>query len=335
MRDATIHSSGSHPPTGDGSRLSAEATAWLIRLASGEATTEDAEALQRWRSQSPAHRQAFAEAKLLWQVLGPASDLAGESMPEPAAVVPLRPRAQLARRAFLGGALAASVAAVGYVGSRPPFRLWPSPAELTADYRTGTGGRQTLAMGDDVSVILNTQTSIDMRASGSGRREFELIDGEASVTTKAGADVEVVAAGGRVTASAAHFTIRRDNASVCITCMQGEVGVRHRDRVASVSPGQQLVYDHHGLQPVAAADVAVSSAWERGQLIFRHEPFARVVQELNRYRPGKIVLLNDKLGERDVVATFQLASIDAAIDHLAETFGAKLRRLPGGMVLLS
>jgi transmembrane sensor len=334
MRD-TISTSGSHATAGEGSRLNAEATAWLFRLASGEATTEDAEALQRWRSQSAAHRQAFAEAKLLWQVLGPAGDLIDDSKPAPATVVPLRARPQLARRAFLGGALAASVAAVGYVGSRPPFRLWPSPEELAADYRTGTGGRQTVAMGDDVSIILNTQTSIDMRAANAGRRGFELIDGEASITAKPGSDVEVVAAYGRATASAAHFTIRRDNASVCITCMQGEVSVSHRDQRASVQPGQQVVYDDHGLQPVAVADIAVSSAWERGQLIFRHQPFARVVKELNRYRPGKIVVLNDRLGQRDVVATFQLASIDAAIDHLAETFGAKLRRLPGGMVLLS
>lgn len=334
MRDI-IHPSGPRPSIGEGGRLTAEATAWLVRLASGEATTEDAEALQRWRSQSPAHRRAFAEAKLLWQVLGPASDLIDETTPAPAAVVPLRPRHQLARRAFLGGALAASVAAVGYVGSRPPFRLWPSPEQLTADYRTGKGGRQIVAMGDDVSVILNTQTSIDMRPSGSGRRGFELLDGEASITAQAGADLEVVAADGRVAASTAHFTIRRDDMSVCVTCLQGEVSVRYRDQVASVSPGHQIIYDDRGMKPVVATDVAVSSAWERGQLIFRHESFARVVQELNRYRPGKIMLLNDKLGERDVVATVQLGRIDAAIDHLAETFGARLRRLPGGMVLLS
>jgi transmembrane sensor len=183
-------------------------------------------------------------------------------------------------------------------------------------------------------VILNTQTSIDMRAAA-GRRGFELIDGEASITTKAGVDVEIVAAAGRATASSAHFTVRRDNASVCVTCLQGEVSVRHRDQVASVLQGQQIIYDDRGLQPVVSADVAVSSAWERGQLIFRHQPFARVVQELNRYRPGKIVLLNDRLGERDVVATFQLDRIDDAITHLAKTFGARLRRLPGGMVLLS
>lgn len=325
--------------SGDG-LLAAEATAWLVRLASGEATSEDAAAVQRWRSQSSAHRQAFAEAKLLWEVLGPAGDMVRERAKVPAVQaqaatsdVASRRNVKLGRRAFLGGALAASVAAVGYVGSRPPFRLWPSPGELTADYRTGTGERQTVALADDVSIVMNTQTSIDIRSAASGRRTFELIGGEAAVTTKA--SFEVLAANGRVTASSARFTLRIDQTSVCVTCVEGAVRVNRLDRLVEMLAGEQVVYDEDGFKPIAPIDVGVATAWERGQLIFRHEPLARVVQEVNRYRPGKIVLLNDRLGERDVVATFQLSGIDEAVDNLARTFGARLRRLPGGIVLLS
>jgi transmembrane sensor len=340
VRDATSNPSGDISATSGDGPLAVEATAWLLRLASGEATSEDAAALQRWRSQSSAHRQAFAEAKLLWEVLGPAGDMVRERAKVSAVqaqvatnVIASRRNVKLGRRAFLGGALAASVAAVGYVGARPPFRLWPSPGELTADYRTGTGERQTIALADDVSIVMNTQTSIDIRSGAAGTRAFELIDGEAAVMTKA--SFEVFAANGRVTASSARFNMRRDQASVCVTCLEGAVRVNRHDQLVEVLTGQQVVYDDNGFRPVAPIDVAVASAWERGQLIFRHEPLARVVQELNRYRPGKIVLLNDRLGERDVVATFQLSRIDEAVVNLAQTFSARLRRLPGGMVLLS
>jgi transmembrane sensor len=340
VRDATSNQSSDISVTNGDGCLAAEATAWLVRLASGEATSEDATALQRWRSQSPAHRQAFAEAKLLWQVLGPASDMVRERAKVPAvqaqvtpSVVASRPNAKFGRRAFLGGAMAASIAAVGYVGSRPPFRLWPSPGELTADYRTGTGERQTVALADDVSVVLNTQTSIDIRSAAPGRRAFELIGGEAAVTTKT--SFEVFAANGRVTALSARFSLRRDQTSVCVTCVEGAVRVSRLDRLVEMLAGEQVVYDEDGFRPIAPIDIGIATAWERGQLIFRHEPLARVVQEVNRYRPGKIVLLNDRLGERDVVATFQLSGIDEAIDNLAKTFGARLRRIPGGIVLLS
>ncbi|MBB4200030.1 hypothetical protein CCR94_21780 [Rhodoblastus sphagnicola] len=336
VRDVTFDQEGGKSESGGEGRLAEEATAWVLRLASGDATDADAAALQRWRRQSPAHRQAFAEAKLLWEVLGPAGDVVRERArvsTAQARVVATRRNAQLGRRAFLGGALAASLAGVGYVGSRPPFRLWPSPGELTADFRTGAGERQTVALADDVSIVMNTRTSIDLRSQASGSRGFELLDGEAAVATKA--TFEIFAASGRVTASAARFNMRRDQASVCVTCVEGAVRVSRLERFVEVPAGQQVVYDDNGLQQVTPTDVAVATAWERGQLIFRHEPLARVVREIDRYRPGKIVLLNEKLGERDVVATFQLSRIDEAVTNLAQTFGARLRRLPGGMVLLS
>ncbi len=58
-----------------------QAMVWITRLASGHATEADAEALRRWRDASAAHRQAFAEAKLLWEVLGPAAEDAQRATP--------------------------------------------------------------------------------------------------------------------------------------------------------------------------------------------------------------------------------------------------------------
>jgi transmembrane sensor len=49
--------------------LAREAQAWVTHLTSGEATAADAEALNRWRRTSRAHRRAFAEANLLWEKL--------------------------------------------------------------------------------------------------------------------------------------------------------------------------------------------------------------------------------------------------------------------------
>jgi len=52
--------------------LTREAIAWLLRLTSGEATVEDADAFKRWYSQSPHHAAAWSEAVRLWRALGPA-----------------------------------------------------------------------------------------------------------------------------------------------------------------------------------------------------------------------------------------------------------------------
>jgi transmembrane sensor len=314
-----------------------QALAWIMRLASGRATTDDAEALQRWRAESPMHRRAFAEAKLLWEALGPAAQHLAQQGRSAEVRKPRDGSPRLVgRRGLIGGALAASFAAAGYVGSKPPFRFWPSLDELQADYRTATGERRQLVLADDLSVTLNTQTSIGVGPAVPGSRVIELISGEAAVTANANrSSFDIVAAGGRVTAAVARFDMRRSGRSVRVTCLDGVVDVACHDRSVTVPPEHQVTYDADGLGTISTIDLAVVTAWQQGQLVFRHEPLARVLEEINRYRPGRILLLNEKLGERDVVATFHLDRIDDVIAHLAEAFDARARFLPGGVVVLS
>jgi transmembrane sensor len=315
-----------------------QAMAWVVRLASGTATTEDAEALRRWRGENPLHRQAFAEAKLLWEALGAAAEEVAPRLQASGSVVgPAAPARLIGRRALIGGALAASAASVGYVGSRPPFRLWPSIGELRADYRTLTGEQRQVVLSNDVSLFLNTQTSIGLGSTSPGAREIELISGETAIFANGASSesFDVVAAGGRATATIARFNMRRDSATVRVTCLDGDVTVERSEKSVTVPPGHQVTYDEKlGLHEVAPIDLAVATAWQKGQLIFRHEPLARVVEEVNRYRPGRIVLINEELGQRDVVATFHLDRIDEVVDHLSRAFGARTRSLPGGVVLL-
>ncbi|MEW6639089.1 MAG: FecR domain-containing protein [Pseudomonadota bacterium] len=325
-------------PGGGGDAVRQQAADWVLRLASGQATAADAEALHRWRDQSAAHRQAFAEAKLLWETLGSAATaVVSRTVPAGHALAPpmVAPR-RVGRRAVLGGALAASVATMGYLGARPPFQLWPSFGELQADYRTAAGEQRNVALADDVSLVLNTRTSIGVESSA-GAKIVELIAGEASFNARAGerTRLDVVAAGGHAMANMARFDMRRDGATVCVTCLDGTVDIGAHGRSLTLSAGHQATYDDSGLRGATAVDIAAVTAWQQGQLVFRHEPLTRVVAEVNRYRRGRIVLLNDKLGERDVVATFRLDRIDDAVEHLARAFNAQTRYLPGGVVVLS
>ena len=311
-----------------------QAMAWVMRLTSGRATAEDAAALSRWRDGSALHRQAFAEAKLLWETLEPA---AKEIALRSAGRADLHSYRVIGRRALIGGALAASAAAVGYFGAKPPLNLWPSIDELRSDYRTGTGEQRQLALTNDVSLLLNTQTSIDVRSLTMDFRSIELVAGEAAITANAptAAPFIVMAAGGRARATAARFDIRRDGTIVRVTSRDGDVEVGQNDRSVTVPSGHQVTYDGRNLGAVSPVELAVATAWQHGMLIFRHEPLKRVVAEVNRYRPGRIIVLDDKLGSRDVVASFHLDRIDEVVDHMVQAFDAHATFLPGGVVLLS
>lgn len=312
-----------------------QATAWITLLVSGKATASDAEALQRWKWRSAANREAFAEAKLLWDALGPAST-AVAARTAPSGELYARPvgGARLTRRIILAGSLAASAAAIGYTGSNPALRLWPSMDELTADYRTGVGEQRRVALSESITLTLNTRTSVSLRGDSSSTRSIELIAGEAAVSAVGRMPFSVEAAGGSAT-GAARFDVRRDGARVQVTCLEGTVDVACGGRSTMIESGKRVVYDASRLGDVAAVNVAAATAWQRGQLIFRHEPFAHVIAEVNRYRPGRIVVLNSALARRDVVATFQLNQIDEVVRDLSVAFGARTRSLPGGVLLLS
>ncbi len=303
----------------------------------------DAKALTRWRQTSRAHRRAFAEANLLWDKLGPA---AAESARNAAPVRAIgrqfaSSERWLGRRAFLGGAMAASAAAAGYLVVRPPLDLWPSLAELASDYRTGTGQQRQIAFEDNVSVRLNTRTSITVPSPDPGHDHadrIELISGEAAITTKpqASRPFIVEAAQGQTLATNARFNVRRDGARVCVTCLEGDVQVQHLGQSSALRFRQQIIYTADRLgAPTSVDDPEAITAWERGLLVFRNDPLAHVIEEVNRYRPGQIILMNRELGKQPVLATFRIDRIEEVVPRLQTVFGVQIKTLPGGIVLVS
>jgi transmembrane sensor len=316
-------------------RLRDEAQAWLARLTSGEATAADLGALNAWRVQSPAHARAFAEAALLWNLLGDATQQAVIRGPALVAA-PVRPRALMGRRAFIGGGLLAASAASAAAVVHPPLGLWPSWSELAAEYRTHKGERRQIEVADNMAIQINTQTSIDLRPATDGAVQIELIAGEAAFASQKARtpDIVVHAGSGHVQARNAEFNIRRDGNTVSVSCVSGEVLVSCEAGTTILRNGQQTLFNERGMSQIVAIDPEVVTAWQRGLLIFRDEALSRVIEEVNRYRFGKIVLLDGKLGPRRIVANFRLDRIDDVVDFVAEVVQARVRRLPGGLVLL-
>lgn len=307
---------------------------WVLQLASGEATVADLEALRRWRASSPDHERAFAEAVALRAKVRSAVE-AGRDAPPTLGVPARRARPQLNRRALFGGAVAASAA--GYMLVRPPLDAWPSLSELTADYRTKIGERRQVAVGPGVSLDLNTRTSVADR-SVAGRPRIELVSGEVAITAarKPGAAPLVAIAGaGRAIVAAGAVDIRRDGDVVCVACLSGRARILHPAGEAALSARQQVAWTADKVDAVAEVDPTAVGAWRSGRLVFRNRPLSDVVREINRYRPGRIVLTNAALGQRTVYGVFHTDHIDGAVEEIRSLVGARATRLPGGVVLLS
>ena len=317
-------------------QLQQEAIAWLSLLSSGTATQADGEALKRWCREDPAHARAYAKAARVWEMLTPAAAQALRPDVETLAGT-TSVRSVIGRRSFLGGAVAASAACAAYAVVHPPLGLWPSLAELAADVRTATGEQRRVEVADGIAVDLNTRSSLALRTGSEDSRHIELISGEAVIAAgpKADNSCVVIASNGRIFAQDARFDVRHDNdGQVRVVCLEGRVQVEHPTQAVTLIARQQVAYDRLGIGETRIVDPTVVTAWQQGRLIFRKEPLSQVIAEVNRYRPGRIVLIDSNLGARLIDASFQLNRLENVIVYLQQAFDARVRSLPGAVVLV-
>ena len=309
-----------------------QAQNWLVRLTSGSATTDDAREYKRWCAQSAAHADAMSEVSRVWEVARQAGKSFGAVRQPAARIAPLG-IARPGRRAFMGGALAAGAAA--WLLVRPPGNMWPSLSDIAADYHTGTGEQHEFILNEQIQVALNTQTAANILPVD-GRSALEVKSGEAQVDVPEKASFVVHAGGGQVAAqSAARFNVRVDGRQVCVTCLSGKVEVSYGARVLVATAAQQITYGQGAAVSTAAADISKLNAWRKGMLVFDNTSLASVVDEINRYRPGKIILTNDDLGRRRVQAQVRMDQLADVVGLIQASYGAKVTMLPAGIVVLS
>ena len=161
--------------------IEAEAAAWVARFDAGDVSAKDQAAFQEWLNRSALHRQAIAEYGSLWSEFDALKLLtdAGEAGREesrannqPAMLQRARP--WLAACAALaiavgGGALLfpSKPHVSAKIENRAPARQFYPPARLF--YETAVGGQKRITLADGSSVILNTNSRLDVDFSGAGR----------------------------------------------------------------------------------------------------------------------------------------------------------------------
>lgn len=314
--------------SGNADEIRRQAAAYVVRLVSGEGTAADVAEMRAWASECPRHAQALAEAATLRQMArdlhNPASTNAVASRP---------PAALLSRRQFMGTALAASTAA--YLVFDPPLGLWPSAGDIWrrshADHATGVGEEREIALQDGIALQMGARTLINNRSGG-----IELVTGEAELRATRQARAFLVAAAGGVTRlNDGRMNIRCDDKRVSVTCIEGALTVEAAGRAVELRRGWQAQYDPDGLDAPEPADLAAVSGWRRGTLIFRAAPLGAIAEEINRYRPGRILVLNPALARQTFYAVIHTSQIASAPQQLRDLAGARLRLLPGDVAVLT
>lgn len=301
--------------------LRQQALTWITRLSSGEATQEDAKALASWRQRSAEHEAAFRDQARLWRDMGRALEIERASKPV------------ISRRAVMTGAgVAASLAGVGFAASS--FGLLPSIWSRSPDYLTSTGEQLTVTLPDNSRAFLDGGTSMALDFGGE-KRGVELMSGAAvfEVASETMRPFTVTAGPGRLEAAEGSFSVSLDTDDVSVQCLSKRVTV-HCLGSQLLAESHGLTYSQDGLGSVSDIDVATAAAWRRGLLVFENRALEDIVLDINRHRPGKVVIARPRLKTLRMSGVFHLNRPDEILAQLTQTLHVESFHLMGGVVIL-
>jgi transmembrane sensor len=260
---------------------------WIVRL--GRPTTGEADwlAFDAWLEASEGNRAAYDEAMALWSELEAAGpELAAAAKPRPAAS---------GRRWMIAGGLVAAALAVAVVP-------WADLTAKSVTYQTARAERRVVTLADGTRIDMNAGSRLTVRL-GSKERRVTMDDAEAVFdVAKDTSRPFLITAGDRtVRVVGTQFNVRRRDGVQSVTVRRGVVEVSPTAGAAGqayrLTVGQRLDHVEGAATSVlraVAPDEAMS--WREGRLIYRAEPLANVVADLNRYAAKPLRIADARTG---------------------------------------
>lgn len=301
------------------------ARGWVARHVCGEMSGAEQASLRRWLDEAPAHRQAFDRELAFWHELEPLRDAFAAQNDNRPAGLSGRFRAVLP---VLAAVIVLALVALPVLTMRPK-----------ADYRTGEGEQLLVTLPDGSTAFLNTKSAMELRYSENERR-LVLLSGEAyfDVEKDKTRPFRVVSRKGMTEAVGTEFIVQRNVRDVSVAVTEGTV------RVTS-PPGLQPVSVPVGMRSRYAAggaphapepfDMADAAAWRDGRIVIRELPLRDAVRELDRYFPGRVLMLGSGHAADKVSGVFRTTSAGEGIEALAAMQGLKVHRITDRLIILN
>ena len=315
----------------DQDRTAADANAWLVRLQRDDVSGDDALEFETWLAADAGNAVAYRRALALWHEFENSADAVLAVLADDDRKARTEVRRGPTRR-WLAGAGGFAIAAGLAVAVVVPMLSDPS----IQTYATGKGQHQRVTLADGSVVDLNAETSLSVSFSGKARH-VTLGDGEAifDVAHDAGRPFTVAASSHTVRVVGTQFDVRNRRGDLSVTVARGKVDVRptaSSGRAFLLTPGQRLEVDPSGAGTLSAVDPQEAFGWRSGRLVYRAEPLANVVADLNRQYVQQIEVSDPQLGKMAITGVIVLDGQASVIARLSLML--PIRSVPSGEGLL-
>ncbi|MFJ2449284.1 FecR family protein [Pseudomonas sp. NPDC087626] len=311
------------------------ALAWLSLL-HDQPSSGDQATFSHWLQADPAHAEAYAQAQVIWELSEvPARTLADEDALALQGYLNAmnRSRRSTVRRWSGGLALAASLLLMVSMGAGWQPSRWFD--DLGADYVSAPGQVRSVTLADQSVITLDADSAIAVDFSR-GERHVEVRRGAAFFSVSHTGEPFVVDANqGEARVLGTQFEVRLQPMGAQVSVLSGRVGVTPGKGAEQQVLGadQQVAYSAGQARALQAIDAQAQLAWRQGWLNYYKAPLADVVQDLQRYYPGRIVLLNDELGTRRISGSFPSHDPQAVLASLQGLLGFEQNHL-GSLIIL-
>ncbi|MBB6260960.1 transmembrane sensor [Paenochrobactrum gallinarii] len=289
--------------------LMQEAINWLSKLSDGQADEATLTAHQNWLAISAEHELAYSEAVRMWGNLAHLNLL--QQHQKKTVKLTRRRFGQLALFAVLGGGAAFSFMKVN-----------------DYDYVTAAGEVRLIVLPDGSQIQMAGETAVSVQFTPE-MRQITLHYGEAYFTVARHALQFVVeAAEARITALGTQFNVRLLKEQVIVMVTEHMVRVDYARHSATIIEGEKLHYAANIINLPEKADSETELAWRSGKLIFLSRPFSEVLQELNRWSPERLRLLDGRLANRPVTLIVNISDIGDIVPQLLQALPISTHYVP-------
>lgn len=299
-----------------------QAERWLARLRASDCSAAERREFDAWRTAQTTHAEAHAQAEQLWSRL--------DELAEDPEIMQWRREARQSARAnpsrngrlrwLAFASLAAVVLCTGFV------TWWFVGGSSVSSYATAHGEQRSVVLADGSRLVLNTDTLLDVDFTRHTRR-VRLRRGEAmfEVTHDADRPFVVKAGGNTISDIGTRFDVRDSGTQTLVAVLEGAVAVARGANTAELTAGEQIVAGD-GAWIRGRADLAMTSGWTQGRLVFRSTPLDEAVTEVNRYGPDHLVLADPSLAQLKISGEFRIGNTDALVRALQSVYPIRAER---------
>ena len=286
-----------------------DAGQWLLDLQDHPERFDD---FDRWLHGSPEHFEAWAQVNRAWEALAQQPASTAQQWPQAPAPTSIR-------RQRLPLLAAACVCALG-VG----VALLCNPA-WRADYSTATGETREVTLSDGSRLTLAPQSAVNV-AYNDRQREVTLVQGEVffDVMHDATKPFEVRSDNDVIRVLGTAFDVARRDHGLSVEVSEGTVGVNRQYRLGA---GQRLWIDSKS--GIASQSLVVSAevaGWIKGTQFFENVSVAQVVEQLERYQLGWIVIEDPALAQKRVTGLYDMRDTRRALQALVAPINGEVRQ---------